>query len=1001
MSSTRKLLLRITKYTVHTHSCANINRGMVTKWIEIEHCKVHSSFACPIRKIHSDLHQDHAHSITSILSGCRSFKDCYRVIRSKEEYLVLLNKDDSSYTYQHHKYFILHLIERASKDQYLSWQMIWNLIQFYSNFKARYHVPTESIYTFLSILSRRGDFTAVSCIIERLLDIETLPINHRVFCLLMEALRVGGQSHKGYGLLEQALSDFNLEPSVTLLLHGYMCNPSKWNFNLISLLNEYDLECGASAYSEVIQFHLKCIMQQSQVRKKKKMYNAQFDDLVSIADKLPSDINITIDVVEPNSKPTELSFKTLQLHGQRVLFYLNHAHSSNCHLKSEIFDDIILTCFNHMFGTKLCCNEWMAQYVQHIVFEQLRNHTPQHLSSILPLVFEGCLNRNQIELSRDIWRNAETLNIEIDATSHKHYNDLCIRHFVRHDAQRLTVFAGDACSSQETLSRLPQAEEECFKLAKNLLHRSDGIASLIDGVAAAAEARSCKAFLTDMEHGITFCRKYNDIVSGRMLYEAFINSKLSFKLYAAMATDFLFLLDYTAHDEYRMSPQDVMTLWPLHPPQAFINKAFTVLITCKHAEGMKKLLDTVAIHHAKLSLTPKMMMLASDVFAHETLTDTVYWDYLWRLMEDKRFKSARTKPSVAYIGNKILTKMKEQKKDEDAMMEEVKRIHNTFKHYALPLPLPLMQKLHANLSNAMHKSWIRHIFVEEHQHNMMNDYRWYIDSELFHKSLEEGLYHHLKPLRKLMIDGSIPVSHTLVHRILLTFSNSSNLYLPDLKQFIIECQAHYKHAFSPKEKSLIRAMIKRHAPGNTDQDVASIKEYLKIPHTAKTPTIKMSDSMRFQVGETVQLCGLTQHAYLSGAMATVVGFFNRETHSYPLQLKDNPHVVHVSASNMRFAKHMIHHTLPPVSSSSSAIDINEQILQHRIKEILKHHPIGLDIVSLLRQYQLMFNAPMFAEEEEEEYQILTERLRAMNFIVSVTSASPAAAAGYIVFDSYC
>ena len=73
------------------------------------------------------------------------------------------------------------------------------------------------------------------------------------------------------------------------------------------------------------------------------------------------------------------------------------------------------------------------------------------------------------------------------------------------------------------------------------------------------------------------------------------------------------------------------------------------------------------------------------------------------------------------------------------------------------------------------------MFIEQHHPDrdssslhLLNDWQWYIDAERVHETLSEDLHSNLKPLHKLMIVGAIPVSHTLVHRILLTFSKRNN-----------------------------------------------------------------------------------------------------------------------------------------------------------------------------------------------------------------------------------
>ena len=840
------------------------------------------------------------------------------------------------------------------------------------------------------------------------------------------------------------------------IIYNTQCNPSKWNYNFTLLLDEYNLYCAESSYNEVIKFHLKCIM--NECDKTKNLKNSEkmstqfeFDDIDIY--QLPSHRKLKTTIDNNENMMMQISaediLNKIEMHSQRILFYLNHAKNSNCQLNIDVFSKIISTSFDYMLHNKLSsiimnnnnnnnnnnntntfC-EWVNKYLKHIINQQLRNHCQSlslwqsRLSILLPLIFEGCLNRNQVDLSRDIWQLCETHNISIDSKSEKLYNDLSVRHFVRHGRRpptnsndqtfhfkdlesKLSVFPADSQNTSSISSGLPQPNDECMKLAKNLSQRSKKIAKLISmnehtinvpsygdddkDLVKYSESNATKSFLTDMEHAITYCRKYNDIISGRILYQAFIDSKLSIKQHAAMATDFLFLLDYPQFRQYItsnlnvsslndqalkqqsslvISPKDVMTLWPINPPQAFINKAFTILITYKDALGMKKLFDTVTLQSSeqkkRLSLTPKMFMLGSDLFAKQceneeddNLMNNVYWDYLWTLMESKRFKGARTKDSIGYVGNKLLKiifNVNNKSLQENDTMLQVKRIYDTFKNYNLSLPLPLMQKLHSNLSNSLHKSWIRQIYIQQHHPNVaqeiinndeliplqssmhiMNDWKWYIDSQLFNKSLEEGLYENLKPLRKLMIDGIIPTSHTLIHRILVTFSRSNNLYLPELKQFLAECQAHYQHAFSPKEKSLIVAMIKRYInENNYDDDVSSIisylqsinisintfdshketttrtkgkKSYLKFVNPQTDTMNVTSNAMRFNVGETIQLCGLQQYSYLNGCLANVIGWYNKQNKTYPVQLQDNSHIVYVSPKNMRFNKHMIPQTLP-------------------------------------------------------------------------------------------
>ena len=1133
MTTPRRLFLTFTsctKRTIHngntvqcTITTKSVHRIEVTKSICSQHCTQHRQFAT-VRNA------QYVSEMNSILNGCSTLKDCYERIRNESSYIAVLSDGNAAvYSYQDHKYFILQILRTASKDKYLSWQMVLNVIEFYSKFQKMYNVPIESIYNFLSIFSRRGDFNAVSSIVDRLVEntesavgavpqpvdtLPSLPINHRLFTLLIQSLRIGGQSERGYSLFQQSLRDFDLQPSVPLLLQGYMvrvsqyllsvpvvvtlsespcaslhclapslstappknhdahtqCRPSQWNMNAISLLNQYNLFCDESAYCELIQFHLDCIIDQCQNTKWSQSTNvhrvlSEFDFDAIDPSKLPSEIqreyNHSRNEMEGSKSNPNISVENvlegIQLNGQRVLFYLNHAHSSNLPLQMAIFEDILRVVFDYMLHHKLSTVimrvgdgkgsstnrfvQWIHQYTKHVLSEQLRNHSASdiawksNMSTLLPLLFEGCLNRNQVELSRDIWQLCESQDIEVDTESDKMYRDLSIRHFVRHgkrgngsnhpndsnpDASspenKLAVFPGDCATSD--LSIVPPPNDECFRLAQNLMDRAPKIAELTASnnlhsesvsLSSPTPSRPRRSYLIDMENAITFVRKYNDIVSARMLYHAFLASGLSFKYHAAMATDFLFVLDHLpfrhcipsgvelvdplTSNPLIITPEDVMTLWPLNPPQAFINKAFTILITYQHAEGIKKLFGTVLSqsmqrsqqqlqHQTKrLTLTPKMLILGSDLFAKQcesalNVMDNVYWEYLWNLLENKQFKSARTGHGTAYIGNKILNLLLHSNsiETEDVLMENVKRIHSTFKNYGVPLPLPLMQKLHVNLSNPLHKSWIRTVFIEQHHPDrdvssihLLNDWRWYIDADVFNQSLEQGLYSNLKPLRKLMIDGAIPVSHTLVHRILMTFSKCQDLDILEFLSFLKECQVHYQHAFSPKEKRMIVTMVRRHMTRNEienvkeNADLESMVNFLKsiqifighemsavmaggmdfrhqrgsemtLQRQQRTPTQTqrestpywkhvnvpsaapvMSDATRFEVGERVQLCGLQQYPFLNGHFGAVIGFFDKKTRTYPVRLDDHPHEVFVSARNMRFGKRMIEPTLAPLS----------------------------------------------------------------------------------------
>ena len=236
MTSTRKLLLVITKHTIHTKS--TFNHTIITRSIKIETIQSinipsnhvqQSSFATSVIPTYSTTDDDKGHSITSILSGCKTLKDCYNRMIDAQEYISLLKQNDSSsYSLSDHKYFLYMLISRASKDKYLNWQTIFKIIEFYSNMHERNQMPIDCIQNFLSLLSKRGDYDGVSCIIERLISEKTskLPTisttNAQIFTLLIQALRIGGHSERGYTLYEQAMNEFNLQPSITLLLQGYM-----------------------------------------------------------------------------------------------------------------------------------------------------------------------------------------------------------------------------------------------------------------------------------------------------------------------------------------------------------------------------------------------------------------------------------------------------------------------------------------------------------------------------------------------------------------------------------------------------------------------------------------------------------------------------------------------------------------------------------------------------------------------------------------------------------
>lgn len=232
MASARNLVLEFSKHTKYTIHPSSLTQAHHPQCIRVSYCNSTQYRFSTWGRYNILEDSVDAHPIMSILTGCRSLKDCYERIRSADEYIALLNSDNSTYSYQHHKYFILTLIQTASKDKYLSHQMIINIIEFYSNksFNSIYNVPTESIHNFLSILSRRGDFNAITSIIDRLTANEntddnklpTLSINNQLFCILIQSLRIGGQYDRGYALFEQALNEFKLKPSISLLLQGYM-----------------------------------------------------------------------------------------------------------------------------------------------------------------------------------------------------------------------------------------------------------------------------------------------------------------------------------------------------------------------------------------------------------------------------------------------------------------------------------------------------------------------------------------------------------------------------------------------------------------------------------------------------------------------------------------------------------------------------------------------------------------------------------------------------------
>eukprot|EP01084_Bolivina_argentea_P040218 74324_1 len=344
MSSTRTLLLRSTKHTIHTRIIKSV--------------QIHKMQSCN-GNIHNyrllstniDISFKHSigigvpHPIVSILEGCKSLKDCYIKIRNEHEYISLLSNNNSTYSYDNHKYFILKLTEKASQDKYLTWQMIFNIIEFYSNQNEIFHLPIESIYNFLSILCKRGDFNAVSSMIEQLITqsndrLPILQINNQLFIMLIHSLRISKQYEKGHELFQQAINEFNIEPTIPLLLQGYMCNPSKWKYNFMTLLNEYNLQCNQYTYNKVIQFHLQCI------------------------------INIINDINE------YIEFEMLKLHTQQILFYLNHSKSLNCFLNVDIFDRIISVSFDYMLHSKISDNnfiEWIDKYIKHIIIKQLNN----------------------------------------------------------------------------------------------------------------------------------------------------------------------------------------------------------------------------------------------------------------------------------------------------------------------------------------------------------------------------------------------------------------------------------------------------------------------------------------------------------------------------------------------------------------------------------------------------------------------------------------------------
>ena len=73
-------------------------------------------------------------------------------------------------------------------------------------------------------------------------------------------------------------------------------------------------------------------------------------------------------------------------------------------------------------------------------------------------------------------------------------------------------------------------------------------------------------------------------------------------------------------------------------------------------------------------------------------------------------------------------------------------------------------------------------------------------------------------------------------------------------------------------------------------------------------------------------------------------------------------------------------------------DISDEELRRNIKDIVNKHPIGIDIVSLINEYELKYDGKIF--KFDGEYATLTDRLKQLDFVVTSTSS------GYIVFDSY-
>ena len=80
-----------------------------------------------------------------------------------------------------------------------------------------------------------------------------------------------------------------------------------------------------------------------------------------------------------------------------------------------------------------------------------------------------------------------------------------------------------------------------------------------------------------------------------------------------------------------------------------------------------------------------------------------------------------------------------------------------------------------------------------------------------------------------------------------------------------------------------------------------------------------------------------------------------------------------------------------VRQSCDIEEIDDIELKRRLSHIVQEHPIGIDIVSLLQEYESLYRH-MF--KSHVKYFNLTDRLKALDFIVTVSSS------GYIVFNSY-